>query len=137
MTISRTVGEKNFAATTVTTEMFINHFDSDHAILFSLPAPVKVNHQAKCKRADKQNNHTTVSNTYDNFRSRKTDALYATGHVIIKVIMMIDTRSIWSETCLLTIGQILLCCPSCGNRQDTIQQQISKHCHTINRNTLR
>ena len=94
MTISRTVGEKNFAATTVTTEMFINHFERDHAILFSFPAPVKVNHQAKCNSADKQNNHTTVSSTYDNFRSRKIDALYATGQVIIRVIIMIDTRSI-------------------------------------------
>jgi len=105
MTISRTVGEKNFAATTVTIDMFINHFDKDQAILFSFPAPVKVYHHARCSTADKQNNHTTVNNTEESLRSRKTDALYATGQVIINVIMMIDIRSIWAETCFLTLGK--------------------------------
>ncbi len=75
--------------------------------------------------------------TYDNFRSEKDRCIWryrSRNHQGDRddryPVDMIRNVSFNNR-------QILLCCPSCSNRQDTIQQQISKHCHTINRNTLR
>lgn len=55
--MSSTVGEKYCAAITVTIDIFMNHFDNDHAILFSLVVCANVYRPTKCIRADKINNH--------------------------------------------------------------------------------
>ena len=89
----------------MTIDIFINHFDNDHAILFSLFVCANVYRPTKCIRADKINNHHTVYNKNDILRLRNEDAMYATGPAIIKLIMMIDIRSICGDSIFLTRGR--------------------------------
>ena len=92
-TIINTAGEKYLAAITVVTDIFINHFANDQAILLGLLLPKHIHHTI-CSTHDRINNHHTIASNFQSHILRKRSALYATGQAIISHISTIENRSI-------------------------------------------